>query len=103
MLLPLGHRAQVFSMQVTMLSTSSMSLAAILTVSAASRRSSRRYWPSTRRGTAEPVGVSAGGMAGYRLASCEGGCGLAERGGETGQGPSAARGLGVAFEPEHGR
>ena len=51
----------------------SMSLAAVLTVSPASSRSSRRYWPSTRRGTADPVGVSAGGMAGYWLASGEGG------------------------------
>jgi hypothetical protein len=73
-----------------MLSTSSISLAAVLTVSPASSRSSRRYCPSTRRGTADPVGVSAGGTAGYRLESCQGGRGLAERGGETGQSPCAA-------------
>jgi hypothetical protein len=76
----------------------SSSPAAGFMVSLARMRRSRRCWPSTRRGTAD----SAGGMAGWWLAGCEDGRGLAQRGGQAGQGAGPAATLHVPFKPGHG-
>jgi hypothetical protein len=42
-------------------------------------------------------------MAGWWLAGYQGGGGLAQRGGEAGEGACAAGTPGLAFEPDHGR